>query len=383
MSYLSFCYSVFGFIGRRYRNDKELGKSLNQAHMEMTPDAYVSWAFMTAVLSQVIILVAAIVILAVRTTITPASGESEDTSSDGSFLVGILMLVVLVITFVASLIPMYLKQITVDDLLVYVSGMAIGYFVYGQNSTGMVGFSAFILWTIFKFIFQINLHSGIVKGNYPQMKAKQRGKVADMYLPHAASFVSAMAASNATMEKIFLALSTQKAKKIGISYHVSKLFGQPTERDVFPIICEESAAIYRDTQILGVDTLSSIQKAVERAPSAWLAEFFQGISSTISSGGNLKLYFMNSAQRFMEDIKQQQRETLDQLATQAEMYVTVAVAMPIFLIIILIITMWVSTSGSQTGDSLGTLYMVVFILVPLLHFIFAMMTHHSINKFNI
>ena len=85
----------------------------------------------------------------------------------------------------------------------------------------------------------------------------------------------------------------------------------------------------------------------------------------------------------MEDIKQQQRETLDQLATQAEMFVTVAVAMPIFLIIILIITIWVSTSGSSTGDSLSTLYMVIFMLVPLLHFMFATMTYLNIKKFQI
>ena len=215
------------------------------------------------------------------------------------------------------------------------------------------------------------------------MKITQRGKKADLYLPHAASFVSAMSASNATMSKIFYALANQKAKKTGANYYLSKWFGMETTRDVFPIISEESAAIHRDMNLLGVDTLSAIQSAVERAPSPWLAEFFQGISSTISSGGNLKLYFLNSAERFMEDIKQQQRETLDQLATQAEMFVTVAVAMPIFLIIILIITIWVSTSGSNTGDSLSTLYMVIFILVPLLHFMFATMTYLNIKKFQI
>ncbi len=65
MSYLSFCNSVFGFIGRRYRNDKELGKTLNQAHMEMTPDAYVSWALMTVFLSILVLFVVQISLLVV------------------------------------------------------------------------------------------------------------------------------------------------------------------------------------------------------------------------------------------------------------------------------------------------------------------------------
>ena len=229
---------------------------------------------------------------------------------------------------------------------------------------------------------EIRIGDFVLKHNLPGMKAKQRGKKVDLYLPHAASFVAAMAAANATLEQIFLALSTQKAKKKGAQYYISKIFGFPLERDVFPVIAEEAATIYRDAVILGIDTLTAIQNAVERAPSPKLAEFFQGISSTLSSGGNLKLYFLNSAERFMEDIKQDQRQAMEQLATQAEMFVTVAVALPIFLIIILVITVWIS-NGAQGGSSLSTLYLVIFALVPLLHFVFATMTYVTIRKFSI
>lgn len=339
MSFRSFSYALFGFLGKPYQKDKELGKQLNQAHMEMAPDAYIAWAatviFIVAVVAMVIGIMAAFVFI-------PAFEESNTTDPDDP----------------------YELDATLEQLILI--GIFLG-----------IPFSAIIY---FK---EINLFGFKLKGNAPAMKAKHRGKIADLYLPHAASFVSAMAASNATLENIFYSLSTQKAKKIGFSYHISKFLGQPLDRDVFPVLSEESAAIYRDSVLLGVDNLSAIQNAVDRAPSPWLAEFFQGISSTISSGGNLKLYFLNSAQRFMEDIKQQQRETLEQMATQAEMYVTVAVAMPIFLIIILIITIWVSTSGAESSNPFSTLYMVIFMLVPLLHFIFAMMTHHNIRKFSI
>lgn len=380
MSYLSFCNSVFGFIGRRYRNDKELGKTLNQAHMEMTPDAYVSWALMTVFLSILVLFVVQISLLVVLISVFPSG---SDASASEAVLILIIGLILIGSSFVQGILPIYFKQITVDDLVVYLLGMGFGFLQYGPNFMGLIAFASYLVWTIFKYIFQIKVDWGIIKGNFAAMKAKHRGSIADLYLPHAAAFVSAMSSSNATMDTIFYALATQKAKKIGADYHVSKLFGMEVDRDVFPIISEESAAIYRDMTLLGVDTLSAIQSAVERAPSPWLAEFFQGISSTISSGGNLKLYFLNSAERFMDDIKQQQKEALEQLATQAEMFVTVAVAMPIFLIIILIITVWVSTSGSSTGDSLSTLYLVVFGLVPLLHFMFAIMTYLNIKKFQI
>jgi flagellar protein FlaJ len=317
----------------------ELGKSLNKAHMEMTPDAYVAWATTIWLIVSILGMLTAVIVYVVA---VPAIESANSVPGEDP----------------------YVLDPTIKTLMVWGTGAGIPFFTF----------------IYFK---EIRLGEMVIKGTHPGMKAKQRGKKADLYLPHAASFVSAMSASNATMSKIFYALANQKAKKIGFQYHIAKFARMDTEHDVFPIISEESAAIYRDMNLLGVDTLTAIQSAVERAPSPWLAEFFQGIASTISSGGNLKLYFLNSAERFMEDIKQQQKETLDQLATQAEMFVTVAVAMPIFLIIILIITIWVSTSGSNTGNSLSTLYMVIFALVPLLHFMFATMTYLNIKKFQI
>lgn len=330
MSFRSFSYSLFGFLGKNYQHDVELGRNLNKAHIEMSPDAYIAWA---ATMWLIVSLTAVVTGLLVYAVFIPAFEKANTEPEDE--------------------VPFELNPI--------IKGGIVGGIIAGIPLITLVYFVFLAL----------------------PMKIAHRGKTANLYLPHAASFVSAMSASNATMSKIFFALANQKAKKTGANYYLSKWFGMDTTRDVFPIISEESASIYRDMNLLGVDTLSAIQSAVERAPSPWLAEFFQGISSTISSGGNLKLYFLNSAERFMEDIKQQQRETLDQLATQAEMFVTVAVAMPIFLIIILIITIWVSTSGSSTGDSLSTLYMVIFMLVPLLHFMFATMTYLNIKKFQI
>jgi len=340
LSYLSFCYSLFGWLGERYRDDERLGTELNHAHMEMTPDAYIAFAVTTTVIVTVIALVAGLIAAEVFIPFYE-NAQNKGLSPEDQ-------------THISS------SQRMEYGLMLWL-GITFAEIVYFKE----IKFGSFTL-----------------KHNLPGMKAKQRGKRVDLYLPHAASFVAAMAAANATLEQIFLALSIQKAKKTGASYYISKIFGFPTERDVFPIISEEAAAVYRDAVVLGIDTLTAVQNAVERASSPKLAEFLQGISSTLSSGGNLKLYFLNSAERFMEDIKQDQRQALEQLATQAEMFVTVAVALPIFLIIILVITVWIS-SGNQGGSSLSTLYLVIFALVPLLHFVFATMTYVTIKKFSI
>ena len=56
---------------------------------------------------------------------------------------------------------------------------------------------------------------------------------------------------------------------------------------------------------------------------------------------------------------------LETLAMLAESYVVVAVAMPLFLIVMLVIMFWVSGSGSQMSE--GMLYGIVLGLLPLIH----------------
>ena len=162
MSYQSFCYTIFGFVGKNYRKDKKLGIDLSKAHMEMTPDAYVAWATTTTLLISVVALIIGLLAHAVFIPLfedsTNQGLDPEDQSyMDSGTKTQIFLGVWLGITFSA---------------IIYFKGISFGDFT--------------------------------LKGNMPAMKAKQRGKVADLYLPHAASYVAALAASNSTMDNIFL-----------------------------------------------------------------------------------------------------------------------------------------------------------------------------------
>jgi len=166
----------------------------------------------------------------------------------------------------------------------------------------------------------------------------------DRKLPYAATFVAAMAAANATPDKIFKALAKQEA--------------------VYGLVSHEATLIYRDLNYLGKDLVSTLKMSVERAPSDKLAEFFQGIVGTITAGGNLKLYFLNRAEYYSEENRVRVKMIIDTLALFAESYVVAAVAMPIFLMIIMVITLWVQTSGFTMDKTM--LYLIVFAMLPLM-----------------
>lgn len=243
----------------------------------------------------------------------------------------------------------YISVTIMNVLISFIFGSILGFVLYGITN------QILLLLLFFAVLPSITY---IAHQIYPRWKASHRGKEIDKQLPYASSFVAAMAAANATPEKIFKSLADQK-----------KIYGA---------ISEEAAWIYRDMTVLGTDTVTAIKRAVKRASSDKFAEFFQGIISTITSGGNLKIYFLNRAEYFMVENRRVQRDHIETLAMLAESYVVVAVAFPMFLIVMMVIMIWIG--GSKGGASLSLLKMIIFLLLPIIHFFYGFFVYTMIPK---
>jgi len=246
----------------------------------------------------------------------------------------------------------YVSIIYMNLLLVAIIGFIFALLFLGII---MVGTSASnqVLIILFFFII-LPFITYILHLRYPKSKANGRGKQIDKQLPYASSFVAAMAAANATPEKIFKSLADQES--------------------IYGSVSEDAAWVYRDMTVLGTDTVTAIKRAVTRASSDKMAEFFQGVISTITAGGNLKLYFLNRAEYFMVENRREQRETIETLAMMAESYVVVAVAFPMFLIVMMI------TMIQTGGSSLGMLRLIIFAMLPVIHFSYGTLIYFMIPE---
>ncbi len=237
-----------------------------------------------------------------------------------------------------------------NTLISFIIALIVGIIVMSLGiaipikSAELVGYPLFFL-----IIIGIPLITYIGFDKYPGYKKSERAKDIDRNIPYSATFVAAMAASNATIETTFRSLARQ-----------GKIYGA---------VADDATKIYRDMSFLGVDTVSALKQAVQRAASDKLAEFFQGIVSTITSGGNLKLYFLNRSEYFMIENRREQRASLDTLALIAESYIVVAVAFPMFLLVMLVIMLWIGNSGFPDWF----LYLLVFGMFPMIHFMYSMM----------
>ncbi len=213
-------------------------------------------------------------------------------------------------------------------------------------TSGPVAIPAFIFLILNYAVFlPLCVYTYFIMMSLPRMRAKSRGADIDIYIPYAANFIAAMSAANATPQNIFKSLSTQ-----------GHIYGE---------ISNEFKYIYRDMNLLGTDLLTALKRAVKRSPSTKFQEFVQGIIGTLTAGGDLKLYFLNRGEYYMVMNRREQSSFLETLAFIAESYVIVAVAMPMFLMIILVITYWISGSGFNVGDTL--MYLVAFVMLPVTH----------------
>ena len=179
----------------------------------------------------------------------------------------------------------------------------------------------------------------------PASMAKKRGHRIDKKISGAMSFVSAMASADVPVDVIFKELSKQT------------IYGE---------VAREAEWITRDTELLGLDILTAIRKASARSPSPKFQDFLQGVVTTSTSGGQLKPYFLVKAEQFEKEDRLEMRQRMETLGMLAESFVTVVVAFPLFLVVIMAIMALISKGSS--GTILVLLYVVVGLMIPLSQF---------------
>src|SRR5881392_1770723 len=147
---------------------------------------------------------------------------------------------------------------------------------------------------------------------------------------------------------------------------VDVIFKELSKQTVYGEVAREAEWITRDTELLGLDILSAIRKAAQRSPSSKFQDFLQGVVTTSTSGGQLKPYFLVKAEQFENEDRLEMRKKMETLGMLAESFVTVVVAFPLFLVVIMAIMALISKGSS--GTILVLLYVVVGLMIPLSQF---------------
>ncbi len=230
----------------------------------------------------------------------------------------------------------YLAYVLMTDLIAKVAfiGIALFSFLFLSQFLGFLGYMIGIFMLLFAFLMKkILLHM-------PKSKAKARGRNIDKKLASAMSFVASLASADVNVDVIFKELAKQP------------IYGE---------IQKEAEWITRDTELLGIDILTAIKEGSKRSPSMKWQEFLQGVVTTSTSGGQLKPYFIVKLEEYEKANQLENRQKMETLGMMAESFVTVVVAFPLFLIVIMAI---MAITNGQGASSIPMLYAVDGLMIP-------------------
>lgn len=184
----------------------------------------------------------------------------------------------------------------------------------------------------------------VVTYGYPSLAADGRKRQLDEDLPFSISQMAILSSAGLPPERIFRSVA---------------------ELETSSVLSDEARTIIRDVDLLGFDMLTAMQRARERSPSKYFADFLEGFIATTRSGGDLKKYLLSSAKDLMETRRILGKQLVDTLGMVAESYVSMLVVFPLILLIMFSVMGLVG--GTIGGFSVFTVMaLVTYVLVPLL-----------------
>lgn len=199
----------------------------------------------------------------------------------------------------------------------------------------------------------------LVALNTPQSTANRRRKDIDSKLPMALAYIATMASADVPVETIMYELGK------------SVEYGE---------ISKEAKAISASSRLFGNDIVSAMREESKYSPSLKFSEFLQGIISTVTSGGSLKDYFTLKAKQFQSELSTLLKANAESIGVLAESYVTVGVAFPLMLLVILGVFAALSSSGASIAVFL---YLIVLLVIPVITFGFTFLVSSTVKEVNI
>lgn len=229
-----------------------------------------------------------------------------------------------ILTFVASVVTVTVV-LFLFNFLGFLQMSLVSILVWSLGISGIAALLAFLILYV-----------------YPSLKANTRKGKLENELPYAASYMSILSSSGSSPDKLFVSLSTTKT---------------------MPASTEDAKVVLRDTKLLGTDMFSAVKTAVERSPSPRYTLFMEGLIATIRSGGDLTQFLNDESKELMRSRTLEIRKFLDSLGLMAEMYISLLVAFPLILIIMLGV---MSTMGGTMGGMSITaiMYMLTYLAIP-------------------
>ena len=149
-----------------------------------------------------------------------------------------------------------------------------------------------------------------------------------------------------------------------------RIFRSLSQVDASLAISREARVITRDVELFGFDVISALETASKRSPSERFKELLEGFIATIHSGGKLGNYLRARSHQYMKMNRIALRKFSDTLAVLSEFYVTMLVAGPLILVVMLGVMAMLGGNWTGLFNSHLVLYLLTYLGIPVGSIIF-------------
>jgi hypothetical protein len=204
---------------------------------------------------------------------------------------------------------------------------------------------------IFWILFLLPAATFIFAYSYPSLEKKSlEGKI-NRELPFAAIHMSSISGSMIEPSKIFNIIIATKE---------------------YPNLEKEFIKLQNEINIYGYDLVTALRNRSYNSPSRKLADLFNGLATTITSGGNLPEFFEKRSQSLLFDHRLEMERQMKTAETFMDIYISVVIAAPMVLMLVL---MMMRISGLGISLSPFMISFVMIMVVSLVNIFFLTFLH--------
>jgi len=185
---------------------------------------------------------------------------------------------------------------------------------------------------------------------YPSSQAKNLEKSINQELPFLTIYLSAIATSGIEPSKIFSILLTS---------------------DDYPATKREIKKLMNYVNFYGTDLVTALKYVSKNTPSERLGLLFDGLATTITSGGEITDFLSKHSDTLLFDYRLEREKYTHIAETFMNIYISVVIAAPMILMVLLILMSITGFgSGSLTSFTLGVLSVVAIALLNIFFLVF-------------
>jgi flagellar protein FlaJ len=174
---------------------------------------------------------------------------------------------------------------------------------------------------------------------YPRYLANVRAKKLNLMLPSAVSYMYALSRGGLDTVTIFRKLAAAE--------------------QTYEEMSREAGLVLNHVDYLGRDFMQALREASEVTPCDYTSDFFTDLLGVIESGGDVEAFLADKREEATQDARIVQDSYIENIALFAEVYVTVLIAGPLFLLILLMVM------GITGLGTLELVNIVVYVGIPL------------------